>query len=130
LKTVKMRYTDRGVERLALFDAGSGVTTVQRAFFEKHFGAEWLRLKKPRRVYWINGEHIEIDKYVYATIIVDRVDLPETVFVADSSAEKVEVEGRRVRLPELVVGSGAMDKYCIELDPEEGVKVGRAVLLI
>jgi len=130
LKTVKMRYADREIERLALFDAGSGVTAVQRAFFEKHFGAERLRLGRPRRVYWINGEYIEVDKYVYATIIVDRVNLPETVFVADSSAEKVEVEGRRVRLPELVVGSGTMDKYGIELDPKEGVKVGRAVLLI
>jgi hypothetical protein len=28
------------------------------------------------------------------------------------------VEGRRVRLPELTVGSGTMDKYGIALDPK------------
>jgi len=130
LKAVKLRYMGKEVDCAALFDMDVGVTAVQRAFFEKHFGANWLRLERPRRVHWINGEHIEIDKYVYATIIVDGVDLPETIFVIDSFVGEIEVEGRRVRLPELIVGSGTMDKYSIELDPKEGIKVGRAVLLI
>jgi len=130
LKPVKLRYMGKEVECTALFDTGSGITAVQRAFFEKHFGVEWLRPEKPRRVYWINGKYIEIDKYVYATIIVDGVDLPETVFVVESFVEEIEVEGRRVRLPDLIVGSGTMDKYGIELDPKEGVRVSRAVLLI
>jgi len=130
LKAVKLRYMGKEVDCTALFDTGSGITAVQRAFFERHFGANWLKLERPRRVYWINGEHIEIDKYVYATIIVDGVDLPEAVFVVDGFVEEIEVEGRRVRLPELIVGSGTMDKYGIELDPKEGVRVSRAVLLI
>jgi len=130
LKNVKLRYMGKEVDCTALFDTGVGVTAVQRAFFEKHFGASWPRLERPRRVYWIDGERIEIDKYVYTTIIVDGVDLPETIFVVDSFVKEIEVRGRRVRLPELVVGSGTMGKYGVELDLKEGVKVGRAVLLI
>jgi hypothetical protein len=42
--------------------------------------------------------------------VVDEFHLPETVFVVDEFAEEIEVEGRRVRLPELIVGSGTMDK--------------------
>jgi len=130
LKPVELRYMGKEVECTALFDTGLGITAVQRAFFKKHFGLEWLRLEKSRRVYRINGEYIEIDKYVYATIIVDGVDLPETVFVVDSFVEEIEVDGRRVRQPELIMGSGIMDKYGIELDPKEGVRVGRAELSI
>ena len=38
------------------------------------------------------------------------------------------MEGRRGRLPELIVGSGTMDKYGIALDPKEGVKLTGASL--
>jgi len=130
LKTVKIRYAGREVECLALFDTGSGITAIQRAFFEEHFGASWLKLEKPRRVYWINGEYIEVDKYAYIIIIVDELDLPETVFIIDNYVREIEVEGRRIKLPELIIGSGTMDKYGIALDPKEGVKLSRAVLLV
>jgi len=129
LKAAKLRYAGKEVDCAALFDTGVGAAA-QRALFERRFGANRLRLERPRRVYWINGEHVKIDKYVHAAIIVDGVDLPEAIFVVDGFVEKVEVEGRRVRLPELIAGSGTMDKYGIELDPREGVRVGRAVLLI
>jgi len=130
LKTVKIRYADREVECLTLFDTGSGITAIQRAFFEEHFGTSWLKLEKPRRVYWINGEYIEIDKYAHIIIIIDGLDFPEVVFIIDSYVREIEVEGRSIRLPELIIGSGTMDKYGIALDPKEGVKLGRAVLLV
>jgi len=130
LKTVKVKYVGREVERLALFDTDSGITAIQRAFFEEHFGASWLKLEKPRRVYWINGKYIEIDKYAYITIIVDELDLPETVFIIDSYMREIEVEGGRIKLPELIIGFGTMDKYGIALDQKEGVKLSRAVLLV
>jgi len=120
LRTVKVKYMGKEVECQALFDTGSGITAIQRAFFEEHFGAGWMKLEKPRRVRWINGECIEIDRYAYITIIIDELDLPEAVFIIDDYVREVEVEGRRVRLPELIVGSGTMDKYGIELDPKEG----------
>ena len=63
-------------------------------------------------------------------IVVDGFELPETVFLVDVFLEEVEVEGRRVKLPELIIGSGTMDKYRITLDPREGVKLTGAVLLL
>ena len=112
----------------ALFDSGSGITAIRRGFFEENFGARWSRLGKPIRVFWINGASIAVDKYAQVLLVVDGVEMPETVFVVDDFVE--EVGGRRVELPELIVGSGTMDKYGIALDPREGVRVAGASLMI
>jgi hypothetical protein len=130
LKKVVVRFLDREVSCMALFDTGSGVTAVQRSFFEESFGAKWSMLDKPLRLYWINGDFIQADKYVQITIIIDGFDLPETVLVIDDFIKEIEVEGGRIRLPELIVGSGTMDKYGITLDPKEGVKLTGASLLL
>ena len=130
LKNVVVRFLDREVSCMALFDMGSGVTAVQRSFFEESFGAKWSMLDKPLRLYWINGDFIQADKYAQITIIIDGFDLPETVLVIDNFIKEIEVEGGRIRLPELIVGSGTMDKYGITLDPKEGVKLTGASLLL
>jgi hypothetical protein len=130
LKSVRVRFLGKEVSCTALFDTGSGVTVIQRKFFEESFGAAWSTLEKPIKLYWINGEFIQADKYAQLIIVVDEFHLPETVFVVDEFAEEIEVEGRRVRLPELVVGSGTMDKYGVTLDPKEGVKLTGATLLL
>ena len=44
MKAVKLRFMDKEAECTALFDTGSGVTVVKRAFFEESFGARWLEL--------------------------------------------------------------------------------------
>jgi hypothetical protein len=106
LKDVRVGLLNREVGCTALFDAGSGVTAVQRSFFEGSFGARWLALDKPLRLYWINGDFIQADKYAQITIVVDGFKLPETALVVGYFVKGV----RRVRLPELIVGSGTMDK--------------------
>ena len=118
LKNVGIRFLDKEISCTALFDTGSGVTAVQRSFFEENFGAKWSTLDKPLRLYWINGESIQADKYAQITIIIDGFDLPETVLVIDEFIKEVEVEGGKMHLPELIVGSGTMDKYGIMLDPK------------
>jgi hypothetical protein len=130
LKNVKIRLLDREVSCTALFDTGSGVTAVQRSFFEESFDAKWSTLDKPLKLYWINGESIQADKYAQITIIIDGFNLPETVLVIEDFVKEVEVEGKKIRLPELIVGSGTMDKYGIMLDPKEGVKLTGASLLL
>jgi len=127
-RNVKIRFMNREVSALALFDSGSGVTVVQRTFFEKSFGTAWLRLGKPLKLYWINSEFIDVDKYAQVTIVIDDFELPETIFIVDNFVEKVE--GRKISLPELIIGSGTMDKYGIILDPKEGVKLTGAALLL
>jgi hypothetical protein len=130
LKNVVISFLNKGVSCTALFDTCSGVTAVQRSFFEESFGAKWSTLDKPLRLYWINGEFIQADKYAQITIIIDDFDLPETVLVIDNFIKEIEVEGGKIRLPELIVGSGTMDKYGITLDPKEGVKLTGASLLL
>jgi len=52
------------------------------------------------------------------------------MFIVDSFGKEIEVGGREISLPELVIGSGSMDKYGIVLDSREGVKVVGASLLL
>ena len=127
---MKIKFMDKEVVCTALFDTGSGITAIQRSFFEENFGVKWLLLDKPLRLYWINGESIVVDKYVQVSIIIDRFELPEVVFVVDDFVKEVVVESRRIKLPELIVGSGTMDKYGIVLDPREGIKFTGAVLML
>jgi len=130
LKNVGVSFLGREVSCTALFDTDSGVTAVQRIFFEESFGAKWLTLDKPMKLYWINGESIQVDKYAQITIIIDGFKLPETVFIIDDFIKEIEVEGRGIQLPQLIIGSGTMDKYGIILDPKEGVKLTGATLLL
>jgi hypothetical protein len=130
LKDVRVSFLGREVSCTALFDTGSGVTAVQRIFFEESFGAKWSTLDKPMKLYWINGESIQVDKYAQITIIIDSFKLPETVLIIDDFIKEIEVEGKRIQLPQLIVGSGTMDKYGIILDPKEGVKLTGATLLL
>lgn len=80
--------------------------------------------------FWINGESIRVDKYASLIIVIDEVAIPEVVFVVDKFVGEVEVEGRKIKLPEVIIGSGTMDKYGIVLDPKEGVRITGAGLLL
>ena len=130
LKDVKIKFMDKEVDCTALFDTGPGITAIQRSFFEENFGTRWLRLDRPLRLYWINGESIVVDKYVQANIVINGFELPEVVFIVDDFVKEVMLEGRRIKLPELIIGSGTIDKYGIILDPKEGVKFTGAVLML
>ncbi len=132
LKNIKIKFVDKEVTCTALFDTGSNYTVIQRTFFEKNFGTNWLKLPRTIKLYLVNGEFVEADKYAQVTIIIDDVELlpPEIVLIVDKFVEEIEVEGRKVKLPELIIGSGTMDKYGIILDPKEGVKLAGAALLL
>jgi hypothetical protein len=130
LKSVGIRFLEREVSCTALFDKGLGITAVQRTFFEESFGAKWSRLDTPMKLYWINGESIQADKYAQVIIVIDGFELPETIFIIDDFIKEIEIEGEKIRLPELIIGSGTMDKYGITLDPKEGVKLTGATLLL
>jgi hypothetical protein len=132
LKDVKVRFEDREVTCTALFDTGSGFTVISRGFFEKSFGALWSPLPRPVKLYLVDGVFAKADKYVEVTIVIDNIELlpPEIALVLDEFAEEVVVEGERVKMPDMIIGSGTMDKYGIVLDPKEGVKVLGASLLL
>ncbi len=125
LKDVKVRFGDREITCTALFDTGSGFTVVSRGFFERNFGALWSPLPRPVKLCLVDGRFVKADKYAEVTIVIDNIELlpPETALVLEGFTEEVVVEGRRVKMPDIIVGSGTMDKYGIVLDPREGVKV-------
>jgi hypothetical protein len=130
LGSVKVRFMGREATVTALFDTGSSVSIIQRRFFEKVFGSSWSVLEKPLRVCLIDGKCLDIDKYVQLVIEVNGFSFPETVLIVDEFAEEIELEGKKIRLPELIIGAGTMDKYNIVLDPKEGIKIAGASLLI
>jgi len=79
------------------------VTAVQHTLFEKRFGVNWLKPDRPLKLYWINSESIEVDKYAHIIITIGDFDFPETVLIVDSLVEESEVGGRKIRLPELIM---------------------------
>jgi hypothetical protein len=62
-------------ECTALFNTGSWVTVIQRSFFERNFGSSWYTLERPLRLYWVNGGHVEADKYAQVIIVIDGFNL-------------------------------------------------------
>jgi hypothetical protein len=132
VKEVRIRFMDREANAIALFDTASSYTVIRRGFFEKVFGATWTPMPRPVKLYLINGRFVESDKYAAVTIVIDDVKLspPETVLILDEFVEEIEFEGRRIRMPDIIIGAGTTDKYSIVLDPKEGVKVLEAGLLL
>jgi hypothetical protein len=124
-KDVKVRFGGREVTCTALFDTGSGFTVISRDFLREEL---WSPLEPSTE----DGRFVKADKYVEVTIVVDDIELlpPETALVLEGFAEEVVVEGRKVKMPDMIVGPGTMDKYGIVLDPREGVKIlGTGLLL-
>jgi hypothetical protein len=132
LKDVKVRFGGREVTCTALFDTGSGFTVISRSFFERSFGDLWSPLPRLVKLHLADDRFVKADKYVEVTIVIDDIELlpPETALVLEGFAEEVVVGGRRVKMPDMIIGSGTMDKYGIVLDPREGVKVLGASLLL
>ena len=127
LRSVKVGFVGREATVTALFDTGSSASIIQRRFFEKVFGSSWSVLERPLRVCLVDGRCLAIDQLV---IEVNGFSFPETVLIVDEFAEEIEFEGKKIRLPELIIGAGTMDKYNIVLDPKEGIKIAGASLLI
>jgi len=132
VKEVVIKFMNRETTATALFDTKSSCTAIRRSFFEKVFEEAWMCLPKPVKLYLVNGKFVTADKYAVVTIVVNNVELspPETVLILDEFIEEIEVGGRRIKIPDVIISAGTMDKYCIVLDPREGVKVLGAGLLL
>jgi len=89
------------------------------------FGATWTPLPRPVKLYLADGRLVSADKYAVVTIVIDGAELspPETVLILNEFVEEVEIEGKRIRMPDTIIGAGTIDKYNIVLDPKEGIKI-------
>ena len=66
------------------------------------------------------------------TIVLDDYELlpPETVLVLNELVDEIVVEGRKIKLPDVIIDAGTMYEYGITLDPREEVKIPKAGLLL
>jgi len=69
-----------------------------------------------------------INKYVAMKIIVDDNEIVEIVFLSDDCVGKTDSDKREIIFPDIIIGSGTMDKYNIELTPR-GVETKEIPLL-
>ena len=129
IKRISIIFRDKTVGCDALFDTGASVTIISTRFFASNFAPEWKKLEKPLRVFWINGESIIVDKYVQVFLKMDDQVFPETVFLVDDFVEEIEVNGKKIRMPQVIIGAGTMDKYGIVIEPKKGVKVTPMLLI-
>jgi hypothetical protein len=131
VKEVRVRFMDKEASAIALFDTGSSYTVIRRGFFEKVFKATWTLMSRLVKLYLTNGRFAAADKYAVVTIFVNNVELspPGTVLILDEFVEEIELEGKRIRVPDIIISAGTMNKYNIVLDPKESVKVIGAGLL-
>jgi len=128
-KEILLEYKGRKVRATALFDTGSSFTIMSTSKFRTLFGHEdWFVLDRPYYGYLINGQKIRIDKYVIMKIIIDDNELVEMVFLFDDYIEKTYNDKREIIFPDMIIGSGTMDKYNIELSPE-GIEIKGILLL-
>lgn len=130
LRNISIRYKGKIVSCSALLDTGSRYTIIQGSFFKENFGEDWHYLEKPHKVHWINGQSITINKYAVVDLIIDDYILPEIVFIIDNFVKEIEVNGKKIKLPEVIIGSGTMDKYDIVIELEKGVYVRGLILLV
>jgi len=128
IKRIRIIFERKSIECDALFDSGASVTVIGTKFFEKNFGRKWQILQKPIKVFWINGNSIEVSKFVQIFIQVDNLIFPETVFLLDEFVEKIIVNEKEIKIPQVIIGAGTMDKYGIILDPKEGIKTSAIML--
>lgn len=76
----------------------------------------------------MDSGRVVIDGYMDAQITIDGYMIEERIYLSKGIARKAVVEGRELRLPDLIVGAPIMETWGIELDLEKGDVVVRGGL--
>ncbi|MHA1595534.1 MAG: hypothetical protein ACTSXJ_09220 [Candidatus Baldrarchaeia archaeon] len=130
VQKVKIAYEDKEAELVALFDTGSNFTVMSIKKFKDFFEREdWVPLRKPITVVLINGQKVFLKGYFVADLVIGTLRVPVRIFLTDEIVDEVEVEGRKIRMPDIIIGSGTMDELGIELHPEKGI-IFRGIFLL
>jgi len=120
-RNVVVRVSGRAAELDALFDPGSSVTIMGYGVVRELFGdLPMMKLARARWVVLANGEKVMVDAYVNAEILVDEYMVEDRVYLSKDVVRKATIEGRAVKLPDLVIGAPTMESWGIELDLKEG----------
>ncbi len=130
-KVVEVVIEGRASKVKALFDSGStftimGYETLRKLFADVHVRA----LPKLVKATLVNGQQITIDGFVDSQMIIKGYVMPERIYLSRDIPREVEVEGKRITLPDLIIGSPTMETWGIELDIKKGDIIIRGGLLI
>ena len=86
-------------------------------------------MDEPYYGYLINGEEVKLDRYVILKIIVDGQTLVEMVYLTDDFVEEVKIGNTIIKMPDIIIGSGTMDKYGIEISADKGL-IFKGILIL
>jgi len=120
-RTVVVRVGGRAGELDALFDPGSSITIMGYDVVRELLGdVPTMKLVRARWVALANGEKVTVDAYVDAEILVDEYMVEERIYLSKDIVRRAVIEGREVKLPDLIIGAPTMESWGIELDLKKG----------
>ncbi len=130
-KNIKVTIEGKTCEVKTLFDSGSSFIIIGHVKLKELFGKVPT---KPLVKLWegalANGQKIVIDSYVDSEMTIDKYMISERIYLSKDIAKKVELEGKEVGLPELIIGSPTMETWGLELDFKRGEMVYRGSFIL
>jgi len=130
-KTLKVSVEGKTVDVEALFDSGSNFTVMGFSKLERLFGRVKVKpLPKPVKATLINGQQILVEGFVDAELTLKNgYIVSERIYLSRDMVEEAEVEGRKIRTPDLIIGAPTMETWGIELDLKKGDIVVRGTCI-
>ena len=120
-RSLVVRVNGRAADFDALFDPGSSITIMSYEVLWELLGeVQTRKLTRARWVVLANGEKVMVDSYVDAEVMFDEYVLEERIYLSGDIVRRAVIEGKEVKLPDLIVGAPTMESWGIELDLKEG----------
>jgi len=120
-RNIVVRINGKVGELNTLFDPGSSITLAGYGVVKKLLGDVPVKgLAKARWVVLANGGRVTVDAYVDAEMLVDEYMIEERIYLSKDVVREAVIEGREVKLPDLIVGAPTMESWGIELDLKKG----------
>ncbi|RLG87951.1 MAG: hypothetical protein DRO15_03950 [Thermoprotei archaeon] len=132
-KTVKVIVEGKEAKLNALFDSGSRFTVMGYTTLRDRFGEVSIKLlPKPIEAVLINGQKVKIYGFVDSMIIIEEYDyiIADRIYISKDIVKEVVVQGRIVRLPDLIIGAPTMETWGIELSLEKGDIIVRGSFIL
>jgi hypothetical protein len=120
-RSVIVRVGAKEAEFDTLFDLGSTITLTSYEGLNELLGK--VSFKKLARARWVvlaSGRRMKVDAYFDAEVVIDKYMIEERIYLSKDMAREVIIEGRKVKLPDLVIGAPTMESWGIELDLKRG----------
>lgn len=120
-KVIEVVVDGRSAMLRVLFNTGSTFTIMGYDTLRKVFGDVHVKpLPKPVKATTVNGQQVIIDGFVDAEIVLGDYVISERVYLSKDIPREVVVNGRKMRMPDLIIGVATMETWGIELDLKRG----------